>query len=145
MKTLAESLNSNKSNDLDRLKKEEVERVNRKLGVFQELCEEAKDTAENACLEELLSMVNEIKNAQRELKEAQCNPDIDMSDEAKLYIKGRSCLIRELNHRIEVLKMMKEDEEAKRKNEISANLRSCLLYTSPSPRDGLLSRMPSSA
>ena len=26
-----------------------------------------------------------------------------------------------------------------------AALRSCLLYTSPSPRDGLLSRMPSSA
>ena len=26
-----------------------------------------------------------------------------------------------------------------------ANKRSCLLYTSPSPRDGLLSRMPSSA
>ena len=25
------------------------------------------------------------------------------------------------------------------------SLRSCLLYTSPSPRDGLLSRMPSSA
>ena len=25
------------------------------------------------------------------------------------------------------------------------NLRTCLLYTSPSPRDGLLSRMPSSA
>ena len=25
------------------------------------------------------------------------------------------------------------------------NIRSCLLYTSPSPRDGLLSRMPSSA
>ena len=27
----------------------------------------------------------------------------------------------------------------------SENMRSCLLYTSPSPRDGLLSRMPSSA
>ena len=27
----------------------------------------------------------------------------------------------------------------------SANLYACLLYTSPSPRDGLLSRMPSSA
>ena len=26
-----------------------------------------------------------------------------------------------------------------------ANVRTCLLYTSPSPRDGLLSRMPSSA
>ena len=28
---------------------------------------------------------------------------------------------------------------------ISYGLSSCLLYTSPSPRDGLLSRMPSSA
>ena len=28
---------------------------------------------------------------------------------------------------------------------VEAGLRSCLLYTSPSPRDGLLSRMPSSA
>ena len=27
----------------------------------------------------------------------------------------------------------------------AADLSSCLLYTSPSPRDGLLSRMPSSA
>ena len=27
----------------------------------------------------------------------------------------------------------------------SEHLRDCLLYTSPSPRDGLLSRMPSSA
>ena len=27
----------------------------------------------------------------------------------------------------------------------TAKVRSCLLYTSPSPRDGLLSRMPSSA
>ena len=26
-----------------------------------------------------------------------------------------------------------------------AEIRNCLLYTSPSPRDGLLSRMPSSA
>ena len=29
--------------------------------------------------------------------------------------------------------------------EIEGNFISCLLYTSPSPRDGLLSRMPSSA
>ena len=31
------------------------------------------------------------------------------------------------------------------KNDIVLDLGSCLLYTSPSPRDGLLSRMPSSA
>ena len=30
-------------------------------------------------------------------------------------------------------------------HEHSDHIRSCLLYTSPSPRDGLLSRMPSSA
>ena len=29
--------------------------------------------------------------------------------------------------------------------EMNANIQFCLLYTSPSPRDGLLSRMPSSA
>ena len=29
--------------------------------------------------------------------------------------------------------------------EVSADTLNCLLYTSPSPRDGLLSRMPSSA
>ena len=28
---------------------------------------------------------------------------------------------------------------------VNSHIRSCLLYTSPSPRDGLLSRMPSSA
>ena len=124
MKTLVESLSSNKATDLNRSKKNEVERVNRKLRVFQELCGEAEDTAEDACLEELLSMVNEIKNAQRELKEAQFNPDIDMSEETKQYINGKSSLIKELNHRIEVLKKMKKDEVSKRKNEISANLRS---------------------
>ena len=31
------------------------------------------------------------------------------------------------------------------KEKILNNLKGCLLYTSPSPRDGLLSRMPSSA
>ena len=30
-------------------------------------------------------------------------------------------------------------------NSLNDELRTCLLYTSPSPRDGLLSRMPSSA
>ena len=33
----------------------------------------------------------------------------------------------------------------KKKREATAKGKHCLLYTSPSPRDGLLSRMPSSA
>ena len=38
-------------------------------------------------------------------------------------------------------------EEGRRKQEVIQHLECafCLLYTSPSPRDGLLSRMPSSA
>ena len=38
-----------------------------------------------------------------------------------------------------------EDEEPRIKGVLSHLSRACLLYTSPSPRDGLLSRMPSSA
>ena len=37
-------------------------------------------------------------------------------------------------------------EEQQKAEEIEFNfIKTCLLYTSPSPRDGLLSRMPSSA
>ena len=35
-----------------------------------------------------------------------------------------------------------DDDDDSKKNDEGSN---CLLYTSPSPRDGLLSRMPSSA
>ena len=41
---------------------------------------------------------------------------------------------------IEAGKLWRED-----KKEFKKRVRNCLLYTSPSPRDGLLSRMPSSA
>ena len=37
------------------------------------------------------------------------------------------------------------EEEAKKKTKVLTLSEFCLLYTSPSPRDGLLSRMPSSA
>ena len=40
---------------------------------------------------------------------------------------------------------LKFDDESWESYPISVNLNVCLLYTSPSPRDGLLSRMPSSA
>ena len=40
---------------------------------------------------------------------------------------------------------IKGDRIEKIASSIDAESKSCLLYTSPSPRDGLLSRMPSSA
>ena len=45
----------------------------------------------------------------------------------------------------EMFQMVKEYQKFKRANPDSMLTMSCLLYTSPSPRDGLLSRMPSSA
>ena len=48
--------------------------------------------------------------------------------------------IRKVKKLIELL-----EESAISEIEIKEGEESCLLYTSPSPRDGLLSRMPSSA
>ena len=39
----------------------------------------------------------------------------------------------------------KADGDPDKANLVAADDKNCLLYTSPSPRDGLLSRMPSSA
>ena len=57
-----------------------------------------------------------------------------------------------LNYRINIdnytraiVKIEAEHADKPGMSEFAANLSSCLLYTSPSPRDGLLSRMPSSA
>ena len=36
-------------------------------------------------------------------------------------------------------------DESNRSDDLAFSIDTCLLYTSPSPRDGLLSRMPSSA
>ena len=41
--------------------------------------------------------------------------------------------------------MLAAAEKAQAEAEATAKREACLLYTSPSPRDGLLSRMPSSA
>ena len=40
---------------------------------------------------------------------------------------------------------IKREKKEKEKAKQSTKINNCLLYTSPSPRDGLLSRMPSSA
>ena len=54
----------------------------------------------------------------------------DAKDSITLYLKNE-----------EIQRLI---EEASDENE-AVQLQACLLYTSPSPRDGLLSRMPSSA
>ena len=45
----------------------------------------------------------------------------------------------------QVIKAKKQPEEKDEFSSMPLGPKGCLLYTSPSPRDGLLSRMPSSA
>ena len=55
--------------------------------------------------------------------------------------------VMEMSHRSKWFDAIIKDTEAtlRRVMNIPDNYKVCLLYTSPSPRDGLLSRMPSSA
>ena len=53
--------------------------------------------------------------------------------------------MQELRRQLQIEKEVSRDAERER-DELARELSGiCLLYTSPSPRDGLLSRMPSSA
>ena len=54
-------------------------------------------------------------------------------------------LLYELAKKMNIQTFMPMDIHYKNHIHISSNNKNCLLYTSPSPRDGLLSRMPSSA
>ena len=56
-------------------------------------------------------------------------------------LEDLQCAAEALGHRMEVL----AGDAVDIFNEVHRKLGICLLYTSPSPRDGLLSRMPSSA
>ena len=61
--------------------------------------------------------------------------------------KGQCNMVQSLARGIEILSIIQE-KGSTTAVEIATELdvdKSCLLYTSPSPRDGLLSRMPSSA
>ena len=60
--------------------------------------------------------------------------------------KDSKNMMRNINNRLRknyrILEKLNPEEKTKT---TKAKLNACLLYTSPSPRDGLLSRMPSSA
>ena len=61
---------------------------------------------------------------------------------------GKACdvaLIGEIMGRRQEITELADSNEGEARSEVEDFLKNCLLYTSPSPRDGLLSRMPSSA
>ena len=62
-----------------------------------------------------------------------------------LFIKERIDIITSLTYKRDPLHEDKDNERYGDMSEMLSRIEPCLLYTSPSPRDGLLSRMPSSA
>ena len=63
----------------------------------------------------------------------------------KQEIKPEGLLTKVVQHELDHLNGRKEVEDTRWPSGIFDLFPTCLLYTSPSPRDGLLSRMPSSA
>ena len=80
--------------------------------------------------------------AQNKIKTFQESPDI-VALNAKL--EGSAADLNAMAEEAQAKSMTWSSEEAADHQKKMAYARACLLYTSPSPRDGLLSRMPSSA
>ena len=58
---------------------------------------------------------------------------------------SQSDLLKAQAKRVQVIVDMASDFAVLNQQQLGLRIEDCLLYTSPSPRDGLLSRMPSSA
>ena len=133
---------------------------------FQEILLQIKDEEFNKQIEERLKLAEEDKNkgieiAKQELKiklmEDRQKKDTKIQDlESKLNIAEEKKLneLNELKNKAtnkinllnnEVIKLKEDIERQSVISDLSSKNKVCLLYTSPSPRDATLSRMPSSA
>ena len=71
--------------------------------------------------------------------------DLIVSGEKSLFGEGNAKLPLPPMLMLDRISLMNEDGGSYGKGQVVAELDICLLYTSPSPRDATLSRMPSSA
>ena len=127
VKKLAECISQNKAEDAEqaaqKASKLKIERVNRKLRVFQEICTEAEQNFENATLEELQGSLKEIKELQLQLREEAHEGDIQFKEKAQNYIAERKEQVRVMTEKIARLQEAKTLEAARKQQEVSANLR----------------------
>ena len=111
-------------------------------------CRAALHMAMEEQWEQLKSAHQEL--ARKELKIIELTSEVQLlrSCERKLKIEKQLALntnerLDNLETRLRLLKTVSDENRALQRERLVT--RDCLLYTSPSPRDGLLSRMPSSA
>ena len=64
---------------------------------------------------------------------------------AEKILEEKASELFELNRELNAKNLILQQNFTSKEKELQDLFQSCLLYTSPSPRDGLLSRMPSSA
>ena len=72
-------------------------------------------------------------------------PDISDTNYLRTEADLTEAVNKEIDENIKDTKEFYDDMMKIEENRYKTRDKSCLLYTSPSPRDGLLSRMPSSA
>ena len=86
---------------------------------------------------------NKLHDALMDLATTQSYESISVKDITTKANVGRSTFYSHFEHKDDLL-LSRQNEIFKDANK-QRNNRDCLLYTSPSPRDATLSRMPSSA
>ena len=95
----------------------------------------------NNCTEKDTTVTIENVNIRQYSYDCKAAMSVEGAGNTTLKLKGDNTLKSGDEH----AGVEKNDDTSSGKLTITAEDTSCLLYTSPSPRDGLLSRMPSSA
>ena len=95
-----------------------------KLHLFKDAHEEAQSGLSKATLEELQANLKEITDVQRELKEMIYDPDIQVSDDWKKFIRDSKELPRDITKRITEIQTQRANESEKRRQEFNSNIRS---------------------
>ena len=103
--------------------------MNKKLKITDEI----KKLSFEEALSELEQIVEDLERG-----------DIELEDSISIYEKG-VILKAHCEAKLKTAKMKIDKIISHPDGDFSSEPLDCLLYTSPSPRDGLLSRMPSSA
>ena len=105
-------------------KRDKQQKFKHKLRMFKDIYEEAESDLSSGTLEELQTSLREITEVQRGLKEMIYDPEIEVSDDWKAFIRNSKQLPRNLTKRITDIQTQRVNETERRRQEVNANIRS---------------------
>ena len=103
--------------------KNEINKLNKKIKLFQAMCEETEKDLNEATLEELQGNLRDIKKLHQELREAMYEENFEITQRVKDYITSKKSLLRKIAERITEIQDKRARDAETRRNEISANIR----------------------